>query len=240
MGLAFLLQTEYLLPLMLVALVAAVGALRYRASQRHGRGPFAVGLVAAALLLSGRFLFASDLLTYLGAGLMIAASVWNSWPKKRPASPLVELSFSNDAPFPDTKENEAMTTRKVEVFSAGCSLCDNAVKLVESIACPSCDVEVLDMQDQAVASRAASLGGQRVPAVVIDGKLADCCASGMTVIVPELVSFHHFALRTSRMVFVPTSVTEAVRMAARASGRNRSPRLFGRRNRPLKFPFRSI
>ncbi len=68
------------------------------------------------------------------------------------------------------------TKRKVQVFSAGCSVCDDAVKLVESIACPSCEVEVLDMQDSDVANHAKSLGVQRVPAIVIDGKLADCCA----------------------------------------------------------------
>ena len=66
--------------------------------------------------------------------------------------------------------------RKVEVFSAGCSVCDDAVNLVQSIACPSCEVEVLDMGDPNVASRAKSLGVQRVPAISIDGKLADCCA----------------------------------------------------------------
>jgi glutaredoxin 3 len=66
--------------------------------------------------------------------------------------------------------------RKVEVFSAGCAACDDAVKLVESIACPSCDVTVLDMHDPNVASRAKSLGIQSVPAVVIDGKLAGCCS----------------------------------------------------------------
>ena len=65
--------------------------------------------------------------------------------------------------------------RKVEVFSAGCSVCDDAVKLVESIACPSCEVDVLDMQDPHIFSRAKSLGVQRVPGVAIDGKLADCC-----------------------------------------------------------------
>jgi len=68
------------------------------------------------------------------------------------------------------------TKRKVEVFSAGCSVCDDAVKLVQSIACPSCEVDVLDMNDPNVTNRAKSLGVQRVPAVVIDGKLADCCA----------------------------------------------------------------
>lgn len=68
------------------------------------------------------------------------------------------------------------TKRKVEVFSAGCAVCDDSVSLIQSIACPSCEVEVLDMQDPNVVSRAKSLGVQRVPAVVIDGKLADCCA----------------------------------------------------------------
>jgi hypothetical protein len=34
------------------------------------------------------------------------------------------------------------------------------------------------MSDPAVAARAKQLGIHRVPAVVIDGKLADCCATG--------------------------------------------------------------
>jgi len=36
--------------------------------------------------------------------------------------------------------------RKVEVFSAGCPACVETVKLVQQIACSSCEVEVLDMQ----------------------------------------------------------------------------------------------
>jgi glutaredoxin len=66
--------------------------------------------------------------------------------------------------------------RKVEVFSAGCPVCGETVELVNRIACPSCEVNVLDMKDPNVASRAKSLGIRSVPAVVIDGKLADCCA----------------------------------------------------------------
>lgn len=66
--------------------------------------------------------------------------------------------------------------RKVEIFSAGCPACQETVDLVNKIACPSCDVTVLDMNDNAVSQRAKALGIHRVPAVVIDGKLADCCA----------------------------------------------------------------
>jgi len=66
--------------------------------------------------------------------------------------------------------------RKVEIFSAGCPACDETVKMVEHIVCPSCNVTVLDMNDPNVASRAKSLGVRSVPAVVVDGKLADCCS----------------------------------------------------------------
>lgn len=71
-----------------------------------------------------------------------------------------------------------MSKRQVEVFSAGCAACDEAVALVNQIACKSCEVSVLDMQDPAVAEQAKALGIHRVPAVVVDGKLADCCAGG--------------------------------------------------------------
>ena len=66
--------------------------------------------------------------------------------------------------------------RKVEVFSAGCPACEEAIQLVQRIACPSCEVSVLDMNDIEVAKRAKSLGVRVVPAVVIEGKLADCCS----------------------------------------------------------------
>ena len=66
-------------------------------------------------------------------------------------------------------------TRKVEIYSAGCPVCQETVDLVRKIACQSCDVSVLMMNDDGIAQRAKSLGIHRVPAVVIDGKLADCC-----------------------------------------------------------------
>jgi hypothetical protein len=65
--------------------------------------------------------------------------------------------------------------RKIEVFSAGCPACQETVALVKRVACPSCDVSVLDMNDPQVARRAKGLGVRSVPAVAIDGKLADCC-----------------------------------------------------------------
>lgn len=66
--------------------------------------------------------------------------------------------------------------RKVEIFSAGCPVCEETVKMVERISCASCEVTVLDMKDQVVAERAKNLGIKSVPAIVINGKLADYCA----------------------------------------------------------------
>jgi len=66
--------------------------------------------------------------------------------------------------------------RKIEVFSAGCSACQEAVELIKAAACTSCEVTVHDMKDSDVARRTKTLGVRSVPAVLIDGKLADCCA----------------------------------------------------------------
>ncbi len=67
-------------------------------------------------------------------------------------------------------------TRKIEVFSAGCPVCDEAIEMVRLNACPSCEVTILDMKDSEVAKRAKELGVRSMPAVAIDGKLAGCCA----------------------------------------------------------------
>ena len=68
------------------------------------------------------------------------------------------------------------TKRKIEIFTAGCSVCNETVALVKAIACSSCDVQILDMHKEKNAERAKHYGIRSVPAVVVDGKLADCCA----------------------------------------------------------------
>lgn len=66
--------------------------------------------------------------------------------------------------------------RKIEIFSADCSVCQEAIEMVKRNACQSCEITVLDMNDSNVADMAKQLGVRTVPGVVIDGKLADCCA----------------------------------------------------------------
>jgi glutaredoxin len=67
--------------------------------------------------------------------------------------------------------------RKVEIFSAGCSACHEAVELVKRIAGFSHEIEIVDMHRHEAAARAKHYGIRSVPAVVIDGRLAACCAN---------------------------------------------------------------
>ena len=65
----------------------------------------------------------------------------------------------------------------IEVFAAGCPACDDVIALVNRVAAPGSHVKVLDMHDASTAARARALGIKSVPSVVIDGKLASCCAA---------------------------------------------------------------
>jgi glutaredoxin len=69
------------------------------------------------------------------------------------------------------------TKRQIEVFSAGCPVCEETIALVNRIACSSCEVTVLNTNDPEIAARAKRLGVRSVPAVAIDGTLADCCTA---------------------------------------------------------------
>jgi hypothetical protein len=65
----------------------------------------------------------------------------------------------------------------IEIFSAGCHTCKQTIETVKKLAGSEHTVEVHDMQQNEVAGRAAKHGIHSLPAVVIDGKLAGCCAS---------------------------------------------------------------
>lgn len=65
---------------------------------------------------------------------------------------------------------------KIEIFSAGCKTCKDTIERVEKLAGGQHEIIVDDMHQEDVASRATQHGIRSVPAVVINGKLAGCCA----------------------------------------------------------------
>ena len=84
-GLGFLLSAEYLLPLTTAFLVVSLFTLGFRASARRGYGPLAVGVIAGALILFGKFSLEHNILTYSGVLLLVASSLWNVWPRRNMA-----------------------------------------------------------------------------------------------------------------------------------------------------------
>ena len=79
MGLGFLIGTTYLLPMTAGLLAVSVGALGFRARQRRGYGPLSMGLLAAIVVLVGKFQLESTATTYAGISLLVVASIANSW-----------------------------------------------------------------------------------------------------------------------------------------------------------------
>lgn len=76
-----------------------------------------------------------------------------------------------------------MAKRQIEVFTAGCPVCEPAVRLVQELACPDCQVTIHDLHRMGEAftgeagpgERAAGYGVKTLPAVVVEGQLVSCC-----------------------------------------------------------------
>jgi len=71
--------------------------------------------------------------------------------------------------------------RKIEVFSAGCALCEEVIDVVRREAGSSSEVVVRNMKDARGLARAEELGIRSVPAVVIDGRLASSAGGGVDI-----------------------------------------------------------
>lgn len=95
LGLGFLLSSRYLLPLTALFLLIALFTLGFRARTRRGYGPFAAGLIAAALIFGGKFSLKINALAYFGVALLISSSLWNSWPRKTVAARCTKCAPSN-------------------------------------------------------------------------------------------------------------------------------------------------
>jgi len=88
LGLDPLLYRAWFLPLTLAFSTATLAVLIFRAPRRQGYGPFAAGLAAVVIILASKFYFNYTLLMYAGMVLLLAASIWNSWPKKEKVLPV--------------------------------------------------------------------------------------------------------------------------------------------------------
>jgi glutaredoxin 3 len=77
------------------------------------------------------------------------------------------------------KEDHMAARKKIEVFSAGCCLCEGTIEVAKRLAGSSHEVVVYDMRQSEAASRAKRYGVQSIPGIVIDGKLANVLRSAL-------------------------------------------------------------
>ncbi|MEW2059062.1 glutaredoxin [Streptomyces griseus] len=89
-----------------------------------------------------------------------------------------ESSVSNYENFIRISEL-VMAKRLIEVFTAGCSVCEDAVRQVKDLACDNCEVVVYDLNKKCDTleweEKAKAYGVKSVPAVAINKKLVDYC-----------------------------------------------------------------
>ena len=82
-GLGFLINARNLLVFTALFLMFAVTALAFRGRQRRGYGPAVMGIAASAAVLIGKFYLESPAMAYAAVCVLIAASLWNSWPTRQ-------------------------------------------------------------------------------------------------------------------------------------------------------------
>jgi hypothetical protein len=72
--------------------------------------------------------------------------------------------------------------KRVELFTAGCPVCDGAVRLVKELACEDCEVVIYNLNEPCESGecleKVKTYGVTRVPAVAVYGRLAECCKVG--------------------------------------------------------------
>jgi uncharacterized membrane-anchored protein len=81
LGLGFLASTTYLLPVTGALLAVAVVGLGLQIESKRYR-PFVMGLVSVGMILPGKFLIGSNLMTYGGVALLVIASAWSLVPRR--------------------------------------------------------------------------------------------------------------------------------------------------------------
>lgn len=79
LGVGFVNYTPYMLPLTAVFFALALASLGDQARRRRNFAPLLVSLLAALLVIIGKFAILSALTVYSGIALLVGASLWNSW-----------------------------------------------------------------------------------------------------------------------------------------------------------------
>lgn len=74
---------------------------------------------------------------------------------------------------------ENLTKRKIELFTAGCTVCEPVIEMVKAMACSSCEVVIYNIAQpcdtKECLEKVKAYGIKALPAIAVDGKLLSCC-----------------------------------------------------------------
>lgn len=69
--------------------------------------------------------------------------------------------------------------KQIEVFTAGCPVCEPVVQLIKDTAGKDCEITIHNLSEQCESkicvTKMEEYGVKRLPAIAVDGKLLGCC-----------------------------------------------------------------
>lgn len=69
--------------------------------------------------------------------------------------------------------------KQIEIFTAGCPVCEPVVQLVKDTAGKNCEITIHNLSEQCESkvcvSKMEKYGVKKLPAIAVDGRLLDCC-----------------------------------------------------------------
>jgi len=81
--------------------------------------------------------------------------------------------------------------KQIEIFTAGCPVCEPVVTLVKETACENCKITIHNLSEQCESkicvSKMERYKIKRLPAIVVDGKLIGCCKN-LEITMDDLVN----------------------------------------------------
>jgi len=98
-GLGFLFDDRILAPVVGALLVVGVASVAYSTRSHRNPGPLAATLVGAGAVAAGRLLWNLPILLYAGVALLLGASLWNLWLKRRQPAPLLQVRSIHSGPL---------------------------------------------------------------------------------------------------------------------------------------------
>jgi len=91
-GLGFLLNERVLAPLIVLFLAVGIASVAWSTRSHRNPGPLVATILGSAVVMMGRVVGHVHTLLYAGVMILIAASLWNVWLKKRESQELIQIA----------------------------------------------------------------------------------------------------------------------------------------------------